>query len=40
MYTTPVIMLFPELNEDLKGVVIMNEFAWVLDIIRRLLFNA
>ena len=39
MYTTPAIMLFPDLNESLFKLLWINEVAWIIEIIRRLIFN-
>ena len=40
LYSTPAIMLEPELNERLRTICIFNELVWALDIIRMLMFNA
>ena len=40
LYITPAIMLFPELNEKLSVVLWANEVAWVLEIVRKMFFNA
>ena len=32
--------LFPELNETLFALLIVNEVAWLLELFRRMLFNA
>lgn len=40
MYTTPLIMIFPELNESWRNMLMAVEVGWVLDIARRLFFNA
>lgn len=38
--TTPAIMTFPEMNEQLMNYLWFNEFCWFLDIIRKLLFQS
>ena len=40
LYTTPAVMLFPELNTSLFIPLWVNEFAWLLEIARRLLFDS
>ena len=37
--TTPAIMIFPELNEELMNLLWINEIFWFLDIVRKLLFQ-
>ena len=39
VYTTPAIMIFPELNEILINLHWINEVVWVLEIIRKVHFN-
>ena len=39
LYTTPAIMIFPELNVTLITLLWVNEVAWVLEIIRKAQFN-
>ena len=40
MYVTPALMLFPQKSEELFGSIVMVEFIWVLEMVRRLMFNA
>ena len=40
LYTTPAIMIFPELNETLIKLLWVNEVMWLLEIIRKVMFNA
>ena len=39
LYTTPAIMIFPELNETLMNLLWVNEVSWVVEIIRKAQFN-
>ena len=39
IYTTPAIMLYPELNQSLYNWLFVNEVAWLIEIIRMLVFN-
>ena len=38
--TTPVVMLWPDLSEDMKIWLWLNEAIWLLEIARRLIFSA
>ena len=40
LYTTPAIMLYPEINDSLRRYIIASEIAWLLDIFRRIFFNS
>ena len=39
IYTTPAIMLYPELNQSLYKLLFVNELAWIIEMIRRLVFH-
>lgn len=40
LYSTPLIMIFPDLNQNILPSLALNEIAWVLEMFRRLFFNA
>ena len=40
LYTTPAIMIFPELNDTLFTLLWVNEAAWAVEILRKAQFNA
>ena len=39
IYTTPAIMLYPDLNQSLYNWLFINEVAWLIEILRMLVFN-
>ena len=39
IYTTPAIMLYPDLNQSLYNWLFVNELAWIIEMIRMLVFN-
>ena len=39
IYTTPAIMLYPDLNQSLYKWLFVNELVWIIDMIRMLVFS-
>ena len=39
LLTTPAIMLFPEINQQLQAYLWINEVFWMVDMIRKLFFR-
>ena len=39
LYSTPAVVIFPELNDELINLLWFNEVIWLLEIIRKIQFN-
>ena len=40
LYSTPMIMLFPDLNNQWIDLLWFNEAIWICEILRKFIFNA